>query len=178
MWRPVRLEEPEQSLGTDRSKAKVFRAHAPPNGAHENLMSALTGLQEQSRLKMLDELRKSITVVELKFSVDCPEAEIHGSGGRVDASKRWKNVGCALSWVPRTWKTTDGDHRWRDEETGTHPKPSLKASMERSGKECTTSMRTQTRQSTFVSTSRKAETLWKVREAHANGEAYYDQGSR
>ena len=61
---------------TDRSEVKVFRAHAPPQGACENLVCALQllanqqlggdslvyvlveGLQERSRLKMIDEPRR------------------------------------------------------------------------------------------------------------------------
>ena len=64
----------------DTSEAKVFRAHAPPQGACENLVCALkllakqqmggeslmqvlvAGLQEQSRFNRMDELRRFIKV--------------------------------------------------------------------------------------------------------------------
>ena len=45
---------------TDRSEAKVFRAHAPPQGACENLVCAQ--LRRDSRLKMTDDLRRFIKV--------------------------------------------------------------------------------------------------------------------
>ena len=78
MWRPVRLRSPNRVLvvqdSTDSSEAKVFRAHAPPRGACGNFVCALKlltnqqlegdslvqvpaeGRQEQSRVKMMDEL--------------------------------------------------------------------------------------------------------------------------
>ena len=75
---PVQLEELETTR--DSSEAKVFRAHAPPQGACENLVCPLTllanqqteddslvpvlveGHQEQSRLEMMDELTRFIKV--------------------------------------------------------------------------------------------------------------------
>ena len=75
--RPVRLEEPESSL-TDRREAMVFRAHAPPHGVCDYMINTLKllanqqlggdrlvevlveDLQERSRLKMMDELRRFI----------------------------------------------------------------------------------------------------------------------
>ena len=45
MWRPVQLEGQKQSLGytgcVDPSEAKIFWAHAPPQGACEKIMCAL-----------------------------------------------------------------------------------------------------------------------------------------
>ena len=78
---------------TDRREAMVFRGHAPPTGVCENLLD----LQERSKLKMREELKRFITVdnhgamkisdlertlaslllVEAKFSKeDCPHAAV------------------------------------------------------------------------------------------------------
>ena len=76
-WQPSRIVVAQES--TDRREAKVFRAHAPPQGVCDNMVSALEllanqqggdspvgllveGLQERSRLKMTEELRGFITV--------------------------------------------------------------------------------------------------------------------
>ena len=82
VWPPVRLEEPPNRVliiqnGDDRREAKVFRAHAAPQGVCDNLINALrlfgemsrrdmlvVGLQERSRLKMMEELGRLITAIQ------------------------------------------------------------------------------------------------------------------
>ena len=176
--RPVRLESSEQDLvvqdSMHRRDAKVIRAHAAPQGMCDNLIHALKllanqqkdgdtpvqmvvqGLQQKSRLRIMDGLRKFISVddhaaveigdlgknIESKkvlkpmFSTDCeqiPEAVF-----REGAGEQMKKVHCARSLTPRMWKTKDGSHRsWM--RTGTpSARPSAKASRERKERPCTT----------------------------------------
>ena len=109
------------SYRTDSSEEKVSRVHAPPNGVCENLIQANQqmggdsrvpvlvggGLQERSRLHMMDELGRFTTVdtheavkvgdlAETRWcspqssliSVSLPRSRLLRRGGRVDASKR------------------------------------------------------------------------------------------
>ena len=112
----------------------------------------------------------------------CGRAQVQRSvpdGAEKLTSEGVKKVGCDLSSIPRMCETVDEGHRvWM--RTGTpSAKPSSKASKERSGKGCISSMSKDIRRSTFPpSTSRKAKSLWETRDAKANGEACYDQGGR
>ena len=80
MRRPVQLDTNRDMViqdGAEPSEAEVFRAHAPPQGACENLVRAPTvgqcgdnladtvfeGLHEQNRLNVTDEPRRFIEVV-------------------------------------------------------------------------------------------------------------------
>ena len=85
-------------------------------------------------------------------------------------------MGCALSSIPPTWETTEGEHAggrglarslpchlqgYRGRGLG-------KAVLQDTGK--AVSLRQ-------PSTFRKAKTLWKIREASSNGSEYYNQGN-
>ena len=124
----------------DRSEAKVFRAHAPPHGACENLVCGLRllgdqqlgggspvqvlveGVQEQGRSRMKGELRRFTTV-------DNHEAVTHGD-------LEWPMVGCAPSSMPRMWEIVGVGHRWWTRTGTPSAKTPSKASEVSSGKGC------------------------------------------
>ena len=82
MWRPIRRKAPNRilvvQLGANANEAKVFKAHATPQGLCENLINALkllanqetdgdspiqsivTGLHERSRKGIMDGLRSFV----------------------------------------------------------------------------------------------------------------------
>ena len=91
--------------GADNSEAKVFRAHAPPQDACENVAFALkrvghaswwrelggydAGVQEQRRLKIINELRRFIEVDHNEAAKICDlDEEIGGDqGGQVQVQQ-------------------------------------------------------------------------------------------
>ena len=123
--RPVQLERSEQSLRVIPDSGKVFWARAPPQGACENPVFApkllanqqtggdsfvdtiFEGLQEQSRLKIVNELERGGQPGggedrrlgeevggdqngRARFQQrDVPRRGGLGRGGRIHASKRW-----------------------------------------------------------------------------------------
>ena len=186
----------------------MFRA---PRGVRDNLIQTalkllanqhdgdslvkvlVTGLQQRSRLKVIAELRKFITmdsrqavktgdlektqeslpVVKPQFTADFPEAVVRE--GADELTLRAEEQGMLRTFID----TADvGESRWRPPLDWHAARPSRKSSRERSGKNCTVSFWKLARRVNLrlPSTSRKAEVLWKVRDAKANGEEYYNQG--
>ena len=125
---------------TDRSEAKVFQAHAPPQGACENLVYALKllakqqlgsdspvqvlveGLEEESSFNIKDELGRFIKVnvgYLGKYSVALHVVEFKSSKDDVpEATVRerveelaLRKVDFELSSIPRMWETMGVDHR-------------------------------------------------------------------
>ena len=123
----------------------------------------------------LEKYSVALPIVEPKFSEDCPESSSPRKGGRTDASKRRRRWAAHFRRHHSRGIRQMVKHRWWTRTAMQSAKPSTRASRERSGKSCATSRAVNIRQS---STSRKAETLWRVREAKANGDEYYGQDSQ
>ena len=162
--------------GTDRREAQVFRAHAAPHGACENLVNALKflanqqqggdgpvdslvqGLEGRSRLKMMDELRKFITmdgqeavksgdlekiqeslpVVKPHFTTDYPEAMVRV--GAYGLTVRREEEGMLRAFIDTT-NVGDGGHRSRMRTGMRFARPSTRELRGRNGKTCTASTR-------------------------------------
>ena len=160
------------------SEAKVFWARAPPQGACESLVCALKllanqqtggdslvdtlsgGLQEKSRLKMMEELRRffkvddheAVKIGDLeKYQVvlhvvgsnfnraDFPEAAVREG---VELTLRREEECVLLTFIDTTnvGGTVDGGHRLWMRTGAQSAKPSTRVSRERSGRSSATSM--------------------------------------
>ena len=119
-------------------------------GGQSPVEMVVEGLQERSRLKRMEELRRFI---------------------RVDNHEP--------SSIPRMWETVHGSLRsWM--RTGMpFVRPLTKVSRKRNGRTCTTSMKSCTKRSNFEKPgfNKNAKALWLMRDAMANREAYHDQSS-
>ena len=117
--------------------AKVWRAHAGPQGRCDNLINALMllpnrqkdgggpvkmvvpGLLEKSRLRMMDGLRKFVPVdthAPGKIGIWRETKQIFrerwfGKERMSSHCAHMKREQCALSSTPRMWETKDGGHR-------------------------------------------------------------------
>ena len=178
----------------DPSKAKVFRAtfacenlmcdlkllaNQPTGG--DSVVDTIFGLQEQSRLKIVDELRR-FTEVDSHEAVKIGDPEKNSEAIKVvgpnfdrenisRGGPNWhfvevSKVLSAPSSTPPKWRPTDGDHRWT--RTGTQfVKSSTKASRERNGRTCTTSAWNEQ-----GSQRSKAKLLWKMWGAKDRGDRH------